>query len=373
MVGVGYVRRWWLILVLVLIPGLTHAKPAQSLPILSLPTPVGEPWMIIQGYACGTHNAWDRYSIDLVSANGTTRGAPVRAAADGVIFAWTKASGTLILRHGDGVYTMYTHMASVVTTHEGTSITRGQQIGTVGDRGSPGTPHLHFTAFTGDGDWARNRNSFPLHFVEGYTLPETKGCSQHQGLEMTAQIGLDEPGVRFETALAPNTWTNQNLMVSFGGAALSKGYRAAWNAAPDETAPVITTRGGSVQLADAGEGLHTLFVRGWNAQGEPITAQYGPIGYDITAPELSPWAEPLRLPTGTTQLTWTAASDRASGVAGYRIYLGSDPNGVSDWYSTSPSVALPALSAGTQFLRLQALDYAGNASAWLTLGTLVVE
>ncbi len=92
------------------------STPAYAAPGLWLPTPPGEPWTIIQGYGCGTHGGWDRYSLDLANRDGRTYGAPVRAAADGRIWSWTGKSGTLILDHGDGFYTMYTHMASAVTT-----------------------------------------------------------------------------------------------------------------------------------------------------------------------------------------------------------------------------------------------------------------
>ena len=36
----------------------------------------------------------------------------VSSAADGTIWAWTGRSGTLILQHGDGFYTMYTHVSN---------------------------------------------------------------------------------------------------------------------------------------------------------------------------------------------------------------------------------------------------------------------
>jgi len=122
---------------------------AYAAPELWLPTPPGETWKIIQGYGCGTHNSWDRYSLDLVSATGDTFRAPVRAAADGRIWSWTGKSGTLILEHGDGFYTMYTHMASAATTVRNHFVARGTVIGTVGDRGAPGTPHLHFVVARG--------------------------------------------------------------------------------------------------------------------------------------------------------------------------------------------------------------------------------
>src|SRR5919206_2028647 len=154
---------------------------AHAAPQLWLPTPPGEIWKVLQGYGCGSHNGWDRYSLDIVNANGRTRGAPVRAAADGRIWSWTSKSGTLILEHGGGFYTMYSHMASVVTTERDLFVARGTVIGTVGDRAAHGTPHLHFTAFTGDGPAASHRRAVPLAFGEGYDLPEIGGCSQHGG------------------------------------------------------------------------------------------------------------------------------------------------------------------------------------------------
>jgi len=105
------------------------SAPAYAAPQLSLPTPPGETWKILQGYGCGSHGSWDRYSLDLVNADGRTRGAPVRAAADGTIWSWTGKSGTLILDHGGGNYTMYTHMASAVTTRKDHFVERGTVIG----------------------------------------------------------------------------------------------------------------------------------------------------------------------------------------------------------------------------------------------------
>jgi murein DD-endopeptidase MepM/ murein hydrolase activator NlpD len=162
------------------------AAPAQAAPQLWLPTPPGETWRVVQGYACGTHDDWDRYSLDLVNSAGRTRGAPVRAAADGTIWDWVEQSGTLLLKHGDDLYTMYTHMNSATTSTRGEFVARGAVIGAVGDRGAPGTPHLHFTAFTGTGIGARqNRRSLPLAFADGYDLPEIGGCNQHGGALLT--------------------------------------------------------------------------------------------------------------------------------------------------------------------------------------------
>lgn len=165
-----------LIISLIAAPSLASATPQ-----LWLPTPPGEPWVIIQGYACGTHNAWDRYSIDLVRTDGVTRGAPVRAAADGTVFAWVEPSGTLLLKHGEGFYTMYTHMERAAISERGAAVARGMVIGSVGDRGAPGAPHLHFTAFTAGEYPSQSRASIALSFADGPRLPEIGGCDQHHG------------------------------------------------------------------------------------------------------------------------------------------------------------------------------------------------
>jgi hypothetical protein len=175
------------LLLTLLLSLLLAPNPALAAAQLWLPIPPGETWRVIQGYGCGTHDDWDRYSLDLVNTLGPTKGAPVRAAADGTIWDWVAGSGTLLIKHSDSFYTMYTHMDRAVTTTRDTFVTRGTVIGAVGDRGAPGTPHLHFTAFTGEGLGARqNRRSLPLAFADGYDLKDLGGCNQHGGAKLTA-------------------------------------------------------------------------------------------------------------------------------------------------------------------------------------------
>jgi len=344
---------------------------------LWLPTPAGEAWKVLQGYGCGSHNGWDRYSLDLVSADGRTRGAPVRAAADGRIWSWTSKSGTLILDHGAGFYTMYSHMDSLVTTERDLLLTRGTVIGTVGARAAHGTPHLHFTAFTGDGPAASHRRSVPLAFGEGYDLPEVGGCSQHGGATLVAggQIaGTISNGVLFNSEAELNRWYSADKQVVFNIPAGTRGFSQAWDRDPNDDAPAFADAdAGYLQIAQAGEGLHTVNVRFWDDSGQAVVATYGPIGYDVTPPQPVPAHAPIALVTGTpATIQWSAAGDNGSGVAGYRVYIGSDPNGEADWFTPAPQVAAPALAAGQYLLRIQPLDYAGNAGAWATVGQIAV-
>src|SRR5262245_2251000 len=185
--------RWIALLALsfcLLIGSTIHPTSAiAAMPVLWLPTPPGQTWRVIQGYGCGTHDAWDFYSLDLAAADGPSAGAPVYAAADGTVAAWVPESGTLILDHGGGFHTMYTHMGSAPHTQRGELLLRGAQVGNVGDRGAPGNPHLHFTAFTESGPFGRGeRKSVPLRFAEGYDLPDIGGCDQHNGAKLVSGI-----------------------------------------------------------------------------------------------------------------------------------------------------------------------------------------
>jgi hypothetical protein len=368
---ISYLLRLLSLLIVLNMP----AARAHATPQLWLPTPPGESWRIIQGYGCGSHNSWDRYSLDMVNADGRTRGAPVRAAADGRIWSWTGKSGTLILDHGGGFYTMYSHMDSVVTTKQDTLVARGMLIGSVGDRAANGTPHLHFTAFTGEGLAARNRRSVPLAFGEGYDLPEIGGCNQHAGERVLAGALLvaTSAGVQFSGETQPTVWYNADKRIEFSLPSGANGFSQAWDRDPGGDAPqFLGAEAGYLQLAQAGEGLHIIQVRVWEA-GNQALATYGPVGYDVTPPQNVVHLPPTRLASGTkAMLHWGAPADNGSGVAGYRIYVGSDPNGTSDWFSPAPQTETPALAPGDYLLRVQPLDYAGNAGAWATIQQISV-
>jgi murein DD-endopeptidase MepM/ murein hydrolase activator NlpD len=262
-----------LLLGLFLVPNTTLAADP---PALSLPIPPGETWKIIQGYNCGTHNSYDKNAIDLVNANGRTRGAPVLASADGTYWWWGERGGSVILAHGNGWYTMYSHLESRVPFKKGDFVARGTVIGTAGAAGtSYSNPHLHFEMFHGEGLSAKNRYTVPLSFIEGYSLPNSGKCNEHMGVRLTAS----------------------------GKAATA--------------APTTPT------LVDPGEGRHQI-------------------------------------------VRWTAAESPA-GIKGYHVYVGSDAQGTGEWFVSEPQVALPDLAPGRTYVRVRALDNAGNASAWATL------
>ena len=77
---------------------------------------------------------------------GASSGAGIVAAASGsvVISTYSASAGNYVmLSHGGGVYTVYMHMSSRAVS-VGQTVSKGQQIGTVGSTGYSTGPHLHF-------------------------------------------------------------------------------------------------------------------------------------------------------------------------------------------------------------------------------------
>ena len=82
------------------------------------------------------------YGVDL----GAGAGEDIRAAEAGeAVEVGVDASygNYILLRHGDSIYTLYTHCESLLTA-QGDVVQKGQVIATVGETGGATGPHLHF-------------------------------------------------------------------------------------------------------------------------------------------------------------------------------------------------------------------------------------
>lgn len=97
---------------------------------------------IINGVLAGSH-----FGVDYAAPEGT----PVYAANSGtvVLAAYTPSYGnTVIIDHGQNVFSMYLHMSALETT-TGQKVTKGDLICKVGMTGVATGPHLHFTMSIG--------------------------------------------------------------------------------------------------------------------------------------------------------------------------------------------------------------------------------
>ena len=136
--------------------GMSGYAYAQNLKRLIIDEKISYPLKDV--YVCG--NNWGTYyskkganhlGIDIKSRSGDDN---VYAVADGKVVqaGWNSANGnTITLQHsvnGSTFYTFYAHLASIRVS-KGTSVTKGQGIGVVGNSGSSTTgKHLHFAITT---------------------------------------------------------------------------------------------------------------------------------------------------------------------------------------------------------------------------------
>jgi murein DD-endopeptidase MepM/ murein hydrolase activator NlpD len=80
--------------------------------------------------------------VDLAAPSGT----PVRATLAGVAHVVASSTGYglhVVLDHGDGLSSLYAHLARVEVA-DGDAVTAGEVIGAVGSTGNSTGPHLHF-------------------------------------------------------------------------------------------------------------------------------------------------------------------------------------------------------------------------------------
>jgi hypothetical protein len=136
-------------------PRPTRAQPqavasAYSYPMGFPGRPLGDGLLVRHGYA--TENTWYNpgwlhTGEDWYLPEGETGGMGVYAAAAGeVFFAGSEYPGlVVIIRHPDGLYSMYGHLDYALAVEVGQSVERGQLLGSILTRTDGLAPsHLHF-------------------------------------------------------------------------------------------------------------------------------------------------------------------------------------------------------------------------------------
>jgi murein DD-endopeptidase MepM/ murein hydrolase activator NlpD len=104
-------------------------------------------WPVAGGYISQYYH-YGHYAIDIAADYGTR---VMAAAAGTVIFAGWKSNGggyQVWISHGSNLYTTYNHM-SAISVGRGQHVSRGQQVGRVGQSGNATGPHLHFEVWRG--------------------------------------------------------------------------------------------------------------------------------------------------------------------------------------------------------------------------------
>ena len=110
-------------------------------------------WPTLRPYIITSPYGWRWGALhDAIDISGTGHGSPIFAANNGVVTkSWYDGIGgnQVIIAHSNEIYTWYAHLASNLVK-AGQTITRGQQVGTMGCTGSACTgTHLHFATYKG--------------------------------------------------------------------------------------------------------------------------------------------------------------------------------------------------------------------------------
>ncbi len=106
---------------------------------------------------------YGHWAIDIAADYGST---VVAAASGTVIFAGWKGNGggwQVWISHGGDMYTTYNHM-SALTVGTGETVSRGQQVGRIGQSGDATGPHLHFEVWIGP-IWNGGQRMNPLNYL----------------------------------------------------------------------------------------------------------------------------------------------------------------------------------------------------------------
>jgi murein DD-endopeptidase MepM/ murein hydrolase activator NlpD len=106
---------------------------------------------------------YGHWAIDIAAQYGSE----VVAAADGTVtFAGWKNNGggwQVWISHGSNLYTTYNHM-SAITVGTGEHVSRGEQVGRIGQSGDATGPHLHFEVWDGP-VWDGGQRMNPLNYL----------------------------------------------------------------------------------------------------------------------------------------------------------------------------------------------------------------
>lgn len=181
---------------------------------LKLPFPEGESYEVFQGNGGNfSHSGLNRYAYDF----GLPEGTPVLAAAEGRVVRVKQDSGrggtrpddyargnTVILDHGQGLFTQYLHLQkNSVLVREGQMVRAGQVIARSGNTGFSSVPHLHFQVQDALG------HSLPCRFVD---VPGD-GIPRSGQFVTSANDGVGTSRYEGESVLPPDVFAGNGILL----------------------------------------------------------------------------------------------------------------------------------------------------------------
>lgn len=167
--------------------------------------------------------------------------------------------------------------------------------------------------------------------------------------------GASNPHLHFEMFVGRNGSDRARNTVPLN---FAEGYELPNNGRCNQHGGVLLTKGGA--HADI------------PVDAPPEAPADAPAGAPVAAPgeDRTPPTVPTLLDAGQglfQVVKWNPSIDAGSGVKGYQLYVGKDPAGTGEWFVAETEAALPALDPGRNYVRIRAIDNAGNVTEWSTL------
>lgn len=109
-------------------------------------------WPTISPYIITSHLSWRWGRMhEGIDISGCGYGSPIYSVADGVVSEagyYSSNGNYVVVSHGNDYYTIYMHLAKY-TVSVGQNVSKGQQVGTMGNSGRSTGTHLHLGVFKG--------------------------------------------------------------------------------------------------------------------------------------------------------------------------------------------------------------------------------
>ncbi|MCC6945052.1 MAG: M23 family metallopeptidase [Thermomicrobiales bacterium] len=238
-----------------------HADPLRyQLPMGVEGALPGDRCYIRHGYACentGFNTGWWHTGENWYTDEGNSAGALVYAVADGeVVYADADYPGrVVIIRHLDGLYSMYGHLDHTLLVNAGDVIERGATIGTVLFRTDTRSPsHLHFEIRRFLLEPVVNGNAPRYEFACGFNCPPGPGYWPMGDAQHPSELGWLNPTHVIGRFGYSSAWGVERVVVTSMPASSAVAVRSTPDAAGEELGTIDLIPGDRLLLLDSDAG-----------------------------------------------------------------------------------------------------------------------